>query len=79
MFPEEPPEVVPGKVTLLTETLSVTTAVNVTVCVCDEVLSSTLVSSALKLLIAGSSSSVLLILIVIVSVGKIRSICNSSS
>ena len=60
--------VVPGRVTLFTPTLSPTTAVKVTVWVCDEVLSSTVVSSAPKLLMDGSSSSTLLILIVIVSV-----------
>ena len=60
--------VVPGRLTLFMATLSLTTAVNVTVCVCDEVLSSTVVSSAEKLLIDGSWSSALLILIVTVSV-----------
>ena len=49
-------------------TLSLTTAVNVTVWVCDEVASETVVSSAPKLTMDGSSSSTLLILIVIVSV-----------
>ena len=60
--------VVPGRLTLLIATLSLTTAVKVTVCVCDEVLRSTDVSFAEKLLIDGSWSSALLILIVTVSV-----------
>ena len=49
-------------------TLSLTTAVNVTVWVCELVVSETLVSSALKLVIVGFWSSVLVIVIVIVSV-----------
>ena len=68
MEPLTPLDVVPGRVTELIPTLSLTTAVKVTVCVCDEVLSSTEVSSAPKLVMDGSSSSTLLILIVIVSV-----------
>ena len=59
--------VVPRRVTLFTPTLSLTTAVKVTVWVCDEVLGSTVVSLAEKLLIDGSSSSTI-ILIVTVSV-----------
>ena len=57
-----------GNATLLTDTLSVATTVNVTVCVLDELLSSTEVSSAPKLEIVGTSSSILSIVIVNVSV-----------
>ena len=48
--------------------MSLATTVNVTVCVFDDVLSSTEVSFAVKLLIAGFWSSVLLTTISIVSV-----------
>ena len=58
----------PGRPTVLIATLSLTTAVKVTVWVCDEVLRSTVVSSTEKLVIDGSWSSALLILIVTVSV-----------
>ena len=60
--------VVPGRLTLWIATLSLTTAVNVTVCVCELVANVTLVSSAPKLLIDGFWSSLLVILIVTVSV-----------
>ena len=66
--PDEDEKVVPGRLTVWTETLSVATTVKVTVCVLSDDLSSTDVSSALKLLIVGTWSSILLILIVIVSV-----------
>ena len=66
--PDEDEKVVPGKLTLWMATLSVATSVNVTVWVSSEDLSSTEVSSALKLLIVGTWSSILLRLIVIVSV-----------
>ena len=49
-------------------TLSLATAVNVTVCVCDEVVKATEVSSALKLVIVGSILSDFVILIVSVAV-----------
>ena len=55
---------VPGSPTLVTATLSVTIAVNVTVWLCDEVLSETVESSALKLVIDGSWSSLFVILTV---------------
>ena len=57
---------VPGRPTELIPTLSLTTAVKVTVWVCEEVLSWTVVSSAPKLPIVGFWSSVLLIETVIV-------------
>mgnify|MGYP003303274983 CR=1 FL=1 len=56
--------VVPGRLTLLIATLSLTVTVNATTCVCDEVFNSTVVSLALILQV-GSWSSALLILIVI--------------
>ena len=74
MEPETEPAVVPGRLTLLTATLSVATTVKVTVCVCDEVLSSTEVSSAEKLLIDGFWSSLLLMLIVTVSVTELLAV-----
>ena len=53
MFPEEPLEVAPLRVTLSIALLSVATTVNVTVWLWDEVLSSTVESSALTELIVG--------------------------
>ena len=50
---------VPGRETVLIATLSLTTAVKVTVCDCEEVARETLVSSAPKLSIDGSWLSVL--------------------
>ena len=68
MFPLTEPVVVPGTETDDTPTLSVATTVNVTVWLCDDVLSSTVVSSAVKLLIAGLWSSLFVTLISISSV-----------
>ena len=59
-------KLVPGRPTLVTATLSVTIAVNVTVCDCDEVVRETVESSALKLVIDGSWSSLFVILTVTV-------------
>ena len=60
----------PGRLTLLIATLSLTVTVNDTVCSCDEVLSSTVVSLALTVQ-DGAWSSALLILMVIVSVTEL--------
>ena len=60
----------PGRLTLFIATLSLTVTVNDTTCVCDEVLSSTLLSLALILQV-GSWSSALLILIVIFCVTEL--------
>ena len=57
------PVVVPGTETDDIETLSVATTVKVTVWDCEDVLSSTVVSSAVKLLIAGLWSSLFVTLI----------------
>ena len=53
MFPEEPVEVAPPIVTLLIALLSLATTVKVTVCDCEEVLSSIVESSALTEVIVG--------------------------
>ena len=60
--------VAPVKLILFIPTLSLTTAVKVTVWVWELVVNETLVSSAPKLVIVGFWSSVLVIVIVIVSV-----------
>ena len=68
MFPLTEPVVVPGTETDETPTLSVATTVKVTVWLWAEVFNSTVVSSAVKLLIAGLWSSLFVTLISISSV-----------